>query len=184
MTAHGILQNLTGLALRQLNADERTKAILAADPAVDGANLKAAQEIDAELAACIEQGEDVLVETVLSSEKYLDDVERAKARGYSIGIIYVSLATPEESVRRVALRRELGGHDVPIDRIKIRWRRSIEMLARFVPFATALYVLDNTEPSGSGGPQLIAFKDDSTGKVVLTAPGRIPSVDRVLAPFT
>ena len=171
----GVVRRVTGTSLITLNADVRTKQILNAAPETPDANLRAAIEIDAEVTACIEAGADFLVETVLSSDKYLDDIARALTLGFQIGVIYAGLATPEDSARRVALRKALGGHDVPRDRILARWSRSIANLGRIAPDAHRLYVFDNTRVSG---PVLIARKDGQS--VTLLAPGRIPEIDAVL----
>ncbi len=170
------MQAVVGIDLVTLNADTRARAILDAEPGASGVTLRAAGEIDAEVAACIEQGKDFLVETVLSSDKYLDDIERARSLGYRIGVIYVGLATPEDAVRRVALRRALGGHDVPRPRIVARWARSIDMFRRVAPLAHRLYVFDNSSPNG---PVLIARKEGQTVEVL--APGRIPEIDAALS---
>lgn len=175
MVEAGVVRHVLGTDLISLNADVRTKQILSDDPRTSDANLRAAVEIDAQVAACIEQGVDFLVETVLSSDKYLDDIERAVLLGYRVGVIYVGLATPTDSIRRVALRSAQGGHDVPRDRIIARWSRSVAILGRVVPLVHRLYVFDNT---GVAGPVLIARKEE--GGVELLAAGRIPEIDAVL----
>jgi predicted ABC-type ATPase len=172
------IAQLFGDTFVRLNADELTKQILAGNPGYPGANLQAAIETDAAVAQCIENGVDFMVETVLSSEKYLDDVEKAVERGYHIGIIYVGLATPADAVRRVALRHTQGGHDVPTDRIISRWSRSVAMLGRFLPHADRAYIFDNTEPATHTGPTLIAIIDE--GHLTLLSPGRIPELDAVM----
>jgi predicted ABC-type ATPase len=172
----GIIQAITGHDLVTLNADVRTRELLAAEPLLRDANLRAAIEIDGQVAACIEQHVDVLVETVLSSDKYLDDVERARTLGYQVGMIYVGLASPIDSVRRVALRHARGGHDVPPDKVVSRWSRSIAMLGRMADKLDRLFVFDNTRPEG---PRLIAL---GIGRqVTLLEARRIPEIDAVLS---
>jgi predicted ABC-type ATPase len=172
----GVMRQVHVADLISLNADVRTRQILAADPAIADANLRAAIEIDAEVVACIDRGADFLVETVLSSDKYLDDIERATTLGYQIGMVYVGVARPLDSVRRVALRTAMGGHDVPRGRVVQRWSRSIAMLGRVAPLADRLYVFDNSSVSG---PVLIAYKAD--GRLTFLHPGVIPEIDAVLA---
>ena len=171
----GVVSHALGTGLVSLNADVRARAIRAAAPATPDISLRAAIETDAEVMRCIDAGVDFLVETVLSSDKYLDDIERARALGYRFGLIYVALATPEDAVRRVTLRRAMGGHDVPTDRVIARWSRSLAMLRRVAPRAHVLYVFDNTATSG---PVLIARGE--AGAVTLLAPGRIPEIDAAL----
>ncbi len=115
------------------------------------------------------------METELSSDKYLDDVERALELGYQVGMIYVGLASPADSVRRVALRHQRGGHDVPEDRVVARWSRSIAMLGRLTGKVDRLFVFDNTREAG---PRLIALK--VAGEIALLEAGRIPEIDAVL----
>ena len=175
LVSAGVVASAAGVDLISLNADARTAEILAADPDARDANLRAAIDTDARVAACIEDGVDFLVETVLSSDKYLDDVARAIALGYRIGVIYVGLVRPEASIRRVRQRHERGGHDVPIDRIVERWSRSIEMFGRLLPQANAVFVFDN---SSTDGPVLIARK--TGGRITILHPDRIPQIDAVL----
>ena len=72
----GVVREAAGIELISLNADVRAKQLLDADPGTADPSLRAAIEIDALVAACIDQGVDFLVETVLSSDKYLDDIQR------------------------------------------------------------------------------------------------------------
>jgi predicted ABC-type ATPase len=182
LTRYGVIRQTSGLNLVELNADVRASQILASQPDAPDAALRAARDTDAAVIDCIEQGKDFLIETVLSTDKYLDDVQRAIELGFKIGIIYVALATPEDAVRRVALRAAQQGHDVPADRVRARFRRSAAMLGRFVPLCHRVYVFDNSAPATEGDPALIAYKDDS-GVLVLQERGRIPLIDEVLSPF-
>jgi predicted ABC-type ATPase len=99
------------------------------------------------------------VETVISSDKYLDDIDRATQLGYRVGMIYVGLASPAVAQRRVALRQARGDHGVPADRIAARWPRSIAMLGRIVSKLDRLMI---------------------AGLVTILEPGRIPEIDTVL----
>lgn len=171
----GAIDQTLGSDLIHLNADDLTRDILAAEPDAADANLRAAIQIDRQVARFVEHGVSFLVETVLSSDKYLDDIDRARTLGYRVGLIYVCLPTPEASIERVALRRVRGGHDVPAERIRARWYRSIANLGRIAPLAHRLYVFDNAADTG---PVLIA--EGSLGRIALLTPGRIPEIDAVL----
>ena len=142
----------------RLNADERTLALRQQfpDAARDSLNLRAARDIDAELVRLIEAGETVAVETVLSSSKYRDDVEAAQARGYKIGLIYVSLHPPELSPRRVSERVAKGGHAVDPIRAIERYHRSHSQLRWFAARADFLLVFDNSDNQPGVPPELLA----------------------------
>lgn len=167
--------------LKKLNADELTAQLRARAPAAPLAdlNLHAAQQIDAEVARCIASGESFLVETVLSSNKYRDDVLTAKAAGFNVGLIYISLHPPELSPLRVSERVLKGGHNVVPSKAIERYRRSHKQLAWFATRTDSLLIYDNS--ASDGAPVLIASRDGPDAPLVHRVPGLNPAVDDVLA---
>lgn len=165
--------------LKKLNADERTLALRTANPAasVRELNLQAARETDAEVAASIAAGESFLIETVLSSDKYRDDVLEAKRKGFKVSLVYVSLHPPELSPDRVATRVTKGGHDVDRQTAIDRHARSHVQLAWFAARADVLAVYDNSRNDTI--PQLVAERAEGQKLRVHTA-GINPSVDQAL----
>ena len=123
----GALAALQGHPLKKLNADERARALRKLEPSltVPDANLSAVNEIDACVSAMIEARESFVVETVLSTEKYKAPLLRAKTLGYSVGLIFVTLASPDLNVARVAFRVATGGHDVPTEKIIERYDKAL-----------------------------------------------------------
>jgi len=120
------------------------------------ANKAAADHVEAECDRLLDNGGSVMVETVLSSDKYVGRVTRAKQAGFKIGLIYIVLQTPALAVARVATRVAAGGHDVPIDKIVARWRRSLDNFPRFFDAADFALVFDNSDPTGA--PDLLIHK--------------------------
>jgi len=165
--------------LKKLNADERTLALRAANPTASlrDLNLQAAQQIDAEVATAIDAGESFLVETVLSSDKYRNDVTTAKRKGFKIALVYVSLHPPELSPDRVATRVAKGGHDVDRQTAIDRHARSHVQLAWFAARADVLAVYDNSR--NDGVPRLIAERTEGQ-QLRVHAAGINPSVDTAL----
>lgn len=151
----GGLLALFGLdATERLNADDETaRLITAGAPATPETNLDAARRIDARLAEAIAQGRSVLVETVLSSDKYRPLLDAARAKGFRTVLVYVALQHALVSAQRVKRRVAEGGHDVPADRLGPRFRRSLDNLVWFGARADAVYVLDNS--AGGSGPALL-----------------------------
>ena len=168
-----------GTATTKLNADERTLALRVANPTtpIDLLNLRAAQEIDADVADHIATGKSFLVETVLSSPKYRDDVEAAKAAGFKIGLLYVSLHPPELSPARVGIRVIKGGHSVAHDTAIKRYHRSHIQLKWFAAKADVLSVFDNSEEDSE--PKLIAERAEGQ-QLRVHAQGINPAVDKAL----
>jgi predicted ABC-type ATPase len=180
LTRRGPLDSVLG-PLLVLNPDERTEALRAASPLerLDALNLRAAIEIGAQVDDLIAAGSDLLVETVLSSNKYLATVRKAKSRGYRIGMIYVALASVDLSIARVKTRVAGGGHDVPEAKLRSRWARSLDNLVAFYPLLDELYVFDNS--SAEGDAVLVAEKVD--GRLELLEPEELPEITRRLQPL-
>ncbi len=58
-------------------------------------------------------GRDFAIETTLSGRGYVRRIRQWRADGYTVKLIFLSLATPEEAITRVKSRVNQGGHDVP-----------------------------------------------------------------------
>lgn len=60
-------------------------------------------------------------ETTLSGHTYVKRIPQWRSDGFTVKLIFLSLATPEEAIARVAERVQQGGHDVPPDIIRRRF---------------------------------------------------------------
>ena len=176
---NSLLASRSGRRLLKLNADDRTLTLRQQNPnaAQLDLNLRAAQEIDAEVAANIDAGRSFLVETVLSTPKYRAAVRKAKAKRFKIGLIYVSLHPPELSPERVAVRVTKGGHAVDRAKAIERYARSHTQLRWFAAKADMLAVYDNSQTDTP--PVLIASRDGDQPLQVHAA-GINPAVDAAL----
>ncbi len=105
---------------------------------------EAADEVLAVAINLIQAGRKVSLETVLSTDKYQSVVTEVLQGGGKFELIYVALQSPDISRQRVALRVQKGGHDVPADRLHVRWTRSLEKLKWFAPKATRFSIYDNS----------------------------------------
>jgi predicted ABC-type ATPase len=139
-----------------LNPDDAAKVYYASNPGVTpaAADYWAANAIPAQVIQCIDAGENVAVETVLSSDKYEPIIAHAHKNRYEVGLIYLALASAKVSKARVANRLAGGGHPVPEDRIPARWQRSLDRLVKLAPSMDGLLLLLST----SAGPTLLAEK--------------------------
>lgn len=135
----------------------------------DRANGEALNRISAWLTASIEAHQTVGVETVLSTAKYRALVERAKARGFQIRLLYVMLRSADLNVQRVQARVAAGGHDVAEDKIRSRRERSLEQLPWFLEQAEVALIYDNSGAT----PKLVAEKRGEDIKVDPGAPREI-----------
>ena len=53
-------------------------------------------------------------------------IPRWRSDGYTVKLIFLSLATPEEAIKRVELRVRQGGHHVPSDVIRRRFASGLK----------------------------------------------------------
>lgn len=120
------------------------------------ANLAAVRRIEAWLEASMEVHKSVGVETVLSTGKYRRLVTKAKSLGFSVWLVYVLLDTPERNIERVRLRVAKGGHDVPDDKVRSRYQRSLEQFPWFLEQADSAWIYDNS----GGQPRRIGEKSE------------------------
>lgn len=84
------------------------------------------------------------IETVLSDSRKIEYIKQAKELGYRIYLYFVSTRDVEINIKRVAQRVSLGGHDVPIDKIKKRYDKSIENLYGVLKLCDRAYIFDNS----------------------------------------
>ncbi|HEX3109708.1 MAG TPA: zeta toxin family protein [Thermoanaerobaculia bacterium] len=92
------------------------------------------QEIDAHAAA----GRSFAFETTLAGVSYVRRIDRWRKGGYTVELIFLSLPSPEEAIRRVAARVAQGGHGVADDVIRRRFasgmRHFLEIYRRRVDY--------------------------------------------------
>jgi predicted ABC-type ATPase len=134
--------------------------------AVSGcSDLEAAQQAEAAREVLLGIGADFTFETVLSTDRNLNLLRRAKASGYQIRSVFVLTADVAINVARVRARVATGGHSVPEDKIRSRFERSLANLPELVALSDVTVVIDNTEDT----PVQI-FACDSSGWFIEPTP--------------
>ena len=103
-------------------------------------------------AALIELGQSFIAETVFSHPSKLDLLDTAHAAGYTV-VLHVVLSPEELAVERVRHRVQSGGHQVPEDKIRQRYRRLWDLVAVAATRAEATSFYDN---SARRGPRIVA----------------------------
>jgi Uncharacterized protein conserved in bacteria len=83
-------------------------------------------------------------ETVFSHESRLEMMNHAKNCGYRVHLTYVTTKNPDINVARVRNRVLEGGHDVPEDKIRSRYERSISFLPQMILAADEVLIYDNS----------------------------------------
>ncbi len=93
----------------------------------------------------IEERVSFTFETVMSDISKIELLRHAKAAGYRVYVYYVATADADINVARVAYRASQGGHDVPADKIRSRYQRSLENLSEAILLSNRAYIFDNSQ---------------------------------------
>lgn len=121
-----------------INADEIKKYLKCSD-------LEAAQLAEKQREKHLECMEEFCFETVLSTERNLKLLQRAKEKGYFIRCYYILTADPMINILRVRSRVEAGGHDVPDEKIIARYDRSLALVKELLMICDICHIYDNSE---------------------------------------
>ena len=93
--------------------------------APDQAAVRAARLMLAEIERLTKQGENFAFETTLSGLSYLQHIKRWHSLGYHISLFFLSLPSPEIAIQRVAQRVRQGGHSIPENVIRRRFKQGL-----------------------------------------------------------
>ena len=142
---------LHSLGLLFVNADHIGRMIRHAEPRLAPAQLdrRAFEEAERLRADLIDLRFGFCTETVFSDPAgaKLDFIERARAGGFVVLLVFIGLASPALSVSRVATRVARGGHDVPNDKLFTRVPRTLKNLSAAVGVVDKAFLLDNSTVS-------------------------------------
>lgn len=87
----------------------------------DVAAIRSGRVMLAEIRRHALAGRSFAFETTLSGRGHVRRIRRWRADGYRVTLVFLSLRTPEEAIRRVSERVRHGGHNVPEDVIRRRF---------------------------------------------------------------
>ena len=132
--------HLESAGLRFINADN-----LAHSLHIDAyAAAKVAGSLRREL---VKRRESFVFETVFSDPvgDKLSSLKEAVEAGYTVVLCYIGLANFKMSEARVSMRVSQGGHDVPTEKLKSRFPRTIANLERAIRELPQVLIYDNSD---------------------------------------
>lgn len=100
-------------------------------------------------------------ETVMSHPGKLEFINTAQQKGFKTYLYFVSTESPEINVGRIVSRVQQGGHDVPVNKIRTRYTRSLDLLANALRLVDRAFVYDNSGEE----TLLLAEKDEGMLKI-------------------
>lgn len=120
-----------------INADEIKKYLKCSD-------LEAAQLAEKQREEHLEQMQEFCFETVLSTERNLKLLKKARAKGYFIRCYYILTADSMINVWRVKARVESGGHNVPEEKVIARYDRALALVKDVIAICDICHIYDNS----------------------------------------
>lgn len=95
----------------------------------------------------LEEGTSIHVETTLAghAKSQLNLIEKAHKNGYEVTVIYVAIKNADMAIERVNQRVKKGGHGIPANVIKKRYKQSHDNLPIVTGKVEKVYVFDNSQ---------------------------------------
>jgi len=115
--------------LKFINADEIAKEYDPND--IQKYKVKAGKKFFEELEKSLNESKSFIIETTLSGKYLTKVIIQAKKKNFKVVLIYLFLENYIENIFRVKNRVLKGGHDVPVDDIIRRYKRSKELLKQY-----------------------------------------------------
>ncbi len=107
-----------------LNADEIARGLSPLAP--ERAQFEAGRMVLSRFDQFIREKRDFCLETTLSGRTYRKHFAAARAAGYHVRLDFLLLPDVEDSIRRVADRVDQGGHNVPLEDLRRRFRVGVQ----------------------------------------------------------
>ncbi|MEU2005715.1 zeta toxin family protein [Rhodococcus sp. NPDC019627] len=112
-----------------------------------------------------------IAEMVFSHPSKLQLIDEARTHEYTV-VLHVVMIPEELAVQRVRYRVRAGGHDVPEEKFRQRYRRLWGLVAQAFPRCDHATVYDN---SSNTGPRIVAQFTDGYLVGEATWPARTPA---------
>ena len=107
-----------------LNADEIAAGL---DPlGARHSDIQAGRLMLAEIDRLAAEGRSFALETTLAGRGYLHRIDRWRREGHHVMLVFLSLSSSEAAIERVRRRVEHGGHNIPEEVIRRRFKTGLE----------------------------------------------------------
>jgi len=147
-----------------VNADEIAFQMSPFHP--ESVAIQAGRIMLSQIQELLHAGESFTFETTLSAKSYKSIILQAKELGYEITLIFMWLNSVELAIERVETRVKEGGHHIPTDTIRRRYKAGLLNLFKiYLPIVDNFMIFDST----NSVPTPIAHKfiDES---IIITHP--------------
>ena len=153
-----------------VNSDEFAKGLSPFQP--EKAAIQASRYMILKIRYLLKRQLDFGIETTLATRTLMKTVRIAQAAGYTVTLLYFWLNSPELAVERVAARVEKGGHNIPEETIRRRYRVGIDYFFHdYAPICERWILADNSQipfrviAEGSRN-DVLNIKDEATYELI------------------
>ncbi|MGM9736408.1 MAG: zeta toxin family protein [Candidatus Cryptobacteroides sp.] len=153
-----------------VNSDEFAKGFSPFDPGK--ASILASRYMIAKIRYLLARQKDFAVETTLATRTLLKTVKIAQSAGYTVTVLYFWLNSPELAIARVKARVEAGGHNIPEETVRRRYKVGLSYFFNdYAPVCERWILADNSQipfrviAEGSKDT-IINIKDEETFKLI------------------
>ena len=127
-----------------VNSDEFAKGLSPFQP--EKASIQASRYMITKIRYLLKRQRDFGIETTLATRTLLKTIRMAQAAGYTVTLLYFWLNSPELAIERVAARVETGGHNIPEETIRRRYRVGIDYFFHdYAPICERWILADNSQ---------------------------------------
>jgi len=134
-----------------VNADVIARGLSAFDP--ESAAMAAGRVMLSRLRELANQKTNFAFETTLASRSFAPWLRDLRASGYGVQVVFLWLPSADFAVERVADRVRSGGHNVPEETIRRRYRSGLRnFFSLYMPLASAWRLYDSSNVT----PKLLA----------------------------
>lgn len=127
-----------------VNSDEFAKGLAPFDP--ESVSVQASRLMLMRIRYLFSKKEDFSIETTLATRSLLKMIREAQAEGYFVTLMYFWLNSPDLAVARVKARVEAGGHNIPEETVRRRYRVGIKYFFRdYAPLCDRWILADNSQ---------------------------------------
>lgn len=146
-----LLRDWLGL-MEFVNADTIASGLSAFDP--ERAAMEAGRVMLRRLRELAARRDNFAFETTLATRSYAPWLSQLVQTEYRISLLFIRLDSPELAIERVRARVASGGHDIPEETVRRRYRSGVRnFFTLYQPLSDTWAVSDNSEP---GAPVIIA----------------------------
>lgn len=113
---------------------------------------------------CLKNKQDLIFETVFSTQEKVDFIQKAIDSGFFVRLFFVATNSPQINIKRGVIRVLKGGHKVPLDKVISRYPKSIANCVKIINLVDRAYIYDNSIDSVN--PKLIFRVANKDEKIV------------------